>query len=163
VTACQTFNPATNTWSSAAAMRSARAMHDSLTVALPSGDLLVTRGASAGPDLTMATSINRAETYNPVTNVWTALPDMFQACLGHSVALVGGRVLVAGGAQGTLTAAISIDTVQALDITARTWSILPNLTAPRAGQGTGVTADGMLVMLGGQGAASSVTTVETLR
>ena len=163
VSACQSFNPTTNTWASAAAMRASRAMHDATAMTLPSGDLLVTGGATSGPDLTLATSINKAETYNPATNAWTALPDMYQACLGHSLALLGGRALVAGGAQGTLAAAISIDTVQALDLGTRTWSLLPNLTGPRGGQGTGVTADGLLIMLGGQGATNSLSSVETIR
>ncbi len=163
VAACQTYNPATNSWATAASMRSSRAMHDTLTVDLPGGDLLVTGGATSGPDLTLATSIAKAETYNSATNTWTALPDMYQACLGHSVAVFGNEVLVAGGAQGTLSAAVSIDSVQALDLTTRTWSPRPPLTAPRSGHGTGRTADGLLVLLGGQGPAGGVTTVETIR
>ncbi|HLU39734.1 MAG TPA: hypothetical protein VK081_10130 [Planctomycetota bacterium] len=163
VSSCRIYNPATGTWSNAPNMRTARALHDTTTLLLPNGDLLVTGGATSGPDLTQATPIAKAEIYRVSSNTWTALPDMLQPVLGHSLFLLGNRAVVAGGAQGTLTAITATAAVQALDLTGLTWSPLPPLNEARGGQGTVVTNDGMAVLLGGQGSSAALATIDAIR
>ncbi len=163
VVSCQLFNPTTNTWGSAASMPSSRAVHQTTAAYLPNGHLVVTGGATSGPDLTMAAAIARADFYNAATNAWTALPDMAQARLGHSATLFGGRIVVAGGTQGSLAAPTPIADVAALDPTTLTWSPLLPLNTVRGGHVAAVTADGMLCLFGGQDATASLRTIETIR
>jgi hypothetical protein len=163
VAACQLFNPATNTWGSAAAMPATRALHQTGAAYLPNGNLVLTGGATSGPDLTQASAIARAEVYNAATNTWTTLPNMTQARVGHSATLLRGRIVVAGGTQGTLSAPTPLADVEALDATALTWQSLPPLSEVRGGHVAGVTADGLLCLFGGQGGSASLATVETIR
>lgn len=163
VAACQTYDPVGNTWSNAASMRQARAVHHTSATHLPNGQLLLTGGATSGPDLRQAMPTARAETYDHATNVWTALPDMASARVGHTAHVVGARVLVVGGTQGTLNAPTPIAGVEALDPVARTWSTLPDLTAPRGAHVAARSADGLLAVFGGQGSSGTLATVETLR
>lgn len=163
VASCQTYDATTNTWTNAAAMRQARAVHQTCTAFLANGDLVVTGGATSGPDLTMATTTDRAEIYDAVANSWTALPDLGHGRVGHSATRMGNRILVAGGTQGSLTAPIPLDSVEALDLTTLTWSALPNLTTTRGGHVVALTADGLLCLFGGQGPSTTLATIETLR
>lgn len=160
---CQSYDATANAWTNVASMRVARAAHQTSAAYLPTGSLLLTGGATSGPDLTQASAIAGAEFYDATANTWTALPDMPQARLGHSATLLAGRVLVAGGTQGTLAAPTPIASVLALDTTANTWSALPDLGAARGGHAAAVTRDGLLCLLGGQGSAATLTSVETLR
>jgi len=163
VASCQVYDAGANTWSNAASMNRARATHHTSAAYLPNGNLLLTGGATSGPDLTQASAIDGAEFYNAAANTWTALPNIPQARVAHSATLLGSRVVVAGGTQGTLTAPTPIDSVVALDTTTLTWSALPNLLSPRGGHAAAVTADGLLCLFGGQGSAGTLATVETLR
>ncbi|HET9449347.1 MAG TPA: kelch repeat-containing protein [Aggregicoccus sp.] len=60
------YDPATNTWSSAAPMRHERSSPTGLR--LPDGRVLVSFGILYGPD-------NALELYDPAQNAWTELPD----------------------------------------------------------------------------------------
>jgi hypothetical protein len=163
VASCQLYDAGANTWSNAAAMRQHRAVHATSAATLADGRLVLTGGATSGPDLTQAAATARAEVYDPAANTWTLLPDLAHARVGHSAALVGGRLIVAGGTQGTLNAPTPIASVEALDPSTSTWTTLPDLSAARGGHAAAVTADGLLCLLGGQGASNTLASVETLR
>ena len=47
--------------------------------------------------------------------------------------------------------------------TTNTWSVAPVLTGPRASHNAELLPDGTLVLFGGQGAAATLATIETLR
>ncbi|MEZ5963648.1 MAG: hypothetical protein R3F56_07360 [Planctomycetota bacterium] len=160
---CQTYDSAANTWSNAASMRVARAAHHTSAAYLANGDLVFAGGATSGPDLTQASAIANAEAYTPATNTWTALPNLAQARVGHSAALLGGRIVVAGGTQGTLTAPTPITSVEAFVPNSLAWTTLPPLGAARGGHAAALTADGLWLLCGGQGAASTLGSIETLR
>jgi hypothetical protein len=164
VAACQVFNG--STWSAAGAMRQARATHTFNTVLLGDGRVLVTGGASSGPDLTQAAPLARAEYYTPAANAWTALPDMAAARATHSATrMPDGTVIVAGGATGTLANPTAIAGVQRFLPASNTWQALPDLTTTRAAHAAVVTPDGTLVVLGGNGGPGNQTlrSIETIR
>ncbi len=85
----QIYDPAANTWTEAASLKTACAQH--AAVALADGRILVTGGANHA---TLAST----EIYSPISNTWTAAASLPQALYGHAAALAaGGIVLVSGG------------------------------------------------------------------
>ncbi|MCC7061895.1 MAG: hypothetical protein IT456_03765 [Planctomycetes bacterium] len=165
-TAVQRWNPASpNAWSSGAAMSQGRAGHQYNQVTLNDGRVLMT-GGTLVPNLlgaANATPISGAELYNPTTNTWATANMNTPRALHSATKLSDGRVVVCGGAQGTLTTPVSIDGVEVFNPATNGWTGLAPLTAPRAGQSAALLPDGTVVLFGGQGATATVNTIETLR
>jgi len=91
VSAADLFNPATNTWTAAAAMNTPRQQHTA-TVLL-SGGMLVTGGTSPPGNIS-----NSAELYDPTSNTWSSAGTMSTSRYQHTASLLAsGMVLVAGG------------------------------------------------------------------
>jgi len=90
------YDPATNSWSSAASMTTPR---DSATATLlGNGAVLVTGGSSLGYTSGFLSS---TELYNPLTNTWSAAAPMSTPRDHHKATLLNnGKVLVAGGWNG---------------------------------------------------------------
>lgn len=147
----QLYNPTTNTWSNAANMPSGRAYHHDSQVTLADGRVLLSGGVLV-PDLLNAAnsaSIANADVYNPATNTWVAT-TMSRARTGHSATLLAsGQVVVCGGAEGLLSAAVALDAVARFDAATNTWVDLAPLTQPRAGHSAALLPDGHLLILGG--------------
>lgn len=164
-TAVQFWNPSTNSWSAGPNMNHGRAGHQYNQVTLNSGRVLMTGGINV-TSLTNAANaapINGAEVYDPVANAWLAA-NMTTARGLHSANLLpDGRVAICGGAQGTLTVPVPIDGVELFDPSTNSWTTLPPLNGPRSGHAAGVTPDGTLLLFGGQGATTTLTSIETLR
>lgn len=152
----QLYNPTTNSWSNAANMPVGRAYHHDNQVTLADGRVLLAGGVLV-PDLlnaANATSIANADLYNPVTNTWTAT-TMSHARTGHAaIRLANNRVLVCGGAEGLVSAAVTLDAVATFDPTNNTWTDQAPMTVARAGHVAALLPDGLLVLLGGNGTSS---------
>lgn len=164
-TAVQRWNPANNSWSSAASMSQGRAGHQYNQVTLNDGRVLMTGGLNV-PNLLGATSaapISGAEVYNPATNSWQTVNMPTVRALHSATVLADGRVVACGGAQGTLLVPISVANVDIFNPSTNTWSSAPALTGARASHTANLMPDGTLVLFGGQGATTSLTTIETLR
>lgn len=58
-------------------------------------------------------------------------------------------MIVCGGAEGLLSAAIAIDAVARFDAATNSWVDLSPLTQPRAGHSAALLPDGHLLILGG--------------
>ena len=155
--AVRIFNPAANTWSTGTPMPALRARGGGGT-ALHNGKLYVAGGlqddASVGTGHA-GVSVNLFDMYDPVGGTWTALPGMPRArdhfhavVVGNKFYAVGGRL---GGAAGSFNAVIP--QIDVYDFTSGTWSTLPaasNHPTPRAGSGTAVIGDEIIV-IGGEG------------
>lgn len=161
---CQRYNPGTNSWGAAAAMQSGRAGHHTNQVTLNDNRVLMTGGVFV-PNLAgaaTATSTANAEYYNPAANTWTSANMATARSLHSATLLADGRVVVCGGAQGTLTAPTPINGVELFTPSSNTWSTLPSLQNARASHVGGLLPDGMVVLLGGQGASGSTASCETI-
>ena len=93
------YDPATGTWTSAGAMVTAR--QAPAAVVLNDGRVLVIGGSGPNANLDPLSS---TEIYNPATNQWATAGSMTVARAGHTAVLFSnGKVLVSGGAAGTLS------------------------------------------------------------
>jgi len=165
VTTVQRWNPATGSWTAGANMGQARAGHHYNQITLLDGRVLMTGGV----DMTSLTAyqtaapILGAEAYNPTTNTWAAYNMPNARALHSATRLADGRVVVCGGAQGTLLASVPIDMVDVFTPASNSWSTAPVLTSPRASHAANLLPDGTLILFGGQGSSSTLATIETLR
>jgi hypothetical protein len=167
VNTVQRWNPATGTWTSGQNMPTARAGHHWNQVTLNDGRVLMSGGINA-PDITSlinmtASPLDKAELYNPATNTWLVANMPIARALHTASLLPNGRVAVCGGAQGTLGTPISIANVHTFNPATNTWAAAPSLIDARAGHNAALTPDGTLVLFGGQGTSSTLTTIETIR
>ncbi|HZN40572.1 MAG TPA: kelch repeat-containing protein [Planctomycetota bacterium] len=165
VTTVQRWNPGTGSWTAGGSMSQARAGHHYNQVTLLDGRVLMTGGVNM-PSLAGASTaapINGAEAYNPTTNTWAAYNMPNARALHSATRLADGRVVVCGGAQGTLLASVPIDLVDVFTPATNSWSIAPVLTAPRASHVAQLLPDGTLILFGGQGSSMTLDTIETLR
>lgn len=165
-TAVQRWNPASPaSWGAGAAMPTDRALHHYNQVTLNDGRVLMTGGMDVASitTITTAPSIANADVYNPTTNTWASFPMTAARSFHSATKLADGRVVVCGGAQGTLSAPVSIDGVEVFNPATNAWAAAPVLTGPRAGHAAALTPDNLLLLLGGQGATATLNTIETLR
>ncbi len=149
-TACYLFDPKTNTISTAASLPFATALH-SATV-LKSGRVLVAGGGALTALITNSGAHGKAALYDPTLNTWTTLTPMTQVRAGHeAVLLKDGRVLLAGGYQGTLFAPKAIPGTVFFDPTTKSFAAGNPMPEARALNGTAVLATGQVLMFGGVG------------
>ncbi|MFY9341766.1 MAG: kelch repeat-containing protein [Planctomycetota bacterium] len=164
-TAVQRWNPGTNTWTNGTNMSQGRAGHHYNQVTLADGRVLMTGGVNV-PSLlgaTTAAPISGAEVYNYTNNSWATVNMPTARALHSATRLANGRVVVAGGAQGTLLAPTSIANVEVFNPASNSWAPAPNLLAPRGGHVADLMPDGTLILFGGQDASATTNTIETLR
>lgn len=152
-------------WGGGANMSQGRAGHQYNQVRLNDGRILMTGGVDV-PSLLGATNaapISGAEAYNPASNSWQTVNMPVSRTLHTATLLSDGRVAVCGGAQGLLTAPVSISDVHIFNPGSNSWSGAPALTGPRASHTAQLLPDGTLALFGGQGASNTLSSVETLR
>ena len=92
---CRRYNPATNTYDSAASFSGVRALHGQ--VALDSGHVLIAGGADVDFLTLTAVPLASARRYNPTTNSWTNVADLASARGFNQLLNTGSEVLCVGG------------------------------------------------------------------
>lgn len=87
------YDPVTGKWTATGDMKTARRGH--AATLLPDGRVLVSGGFDG---TTAVTALDKADTYDPATGIWTATGTMVQARRGHTSTLLGNKmVLIVGG------------------------------------------------------------------
>ena len=90
--------------------------------------------------------IASAEIYDPATGAWTATGSMATPRGGHSATrLADGRVLVAGGSNGSAFVA----SAEIYDPATGTWTATGSMATPRYGHTATRLADGRVLVAGG--------------
>ena len=136
VSVLESFNPATNAWTTRAPMPAPRA---ALGAGVINGILYAVGGE-------LVTPLDTLEAYDPGGNSWTPLAPMPTPRRSLAVAVAGGLLYAIGGdAAGT---------VEAYDPVSNTWSAKAPLPTPRSGLAAG-TIDGLIYAVGGSNAATS--------
>ena len=146
------YRISTNTWSTKANMPVFSGCGGSGVI---SGKLYVFSGCTktaTGPQ-TAAALLHR---YDPVTNVWTTLRNAPAVHVGPAVAVVAGKLYVAGGNSGGGTATGRVDVYNPATTS---WSTVASMPTPRVGGGGGLIA-GKLYVVGGRNGSTYYNSVE---
>ncbi len=148
VASADIYNPATNTFTPAAAMSTARIL--TAAIPLPSGKVLVV----GGQDTTTLTPIDTAEIYNPGSNSWSPASNSMSVArtLPGVAPLPNGDVLVAGGVMsGSTLSTPSVTTASAdiYDPSSNSFSAGPPMSVSRVLFGITSLADGRVLVAGG--------------
>src|SRR5437868_7210016 len=137
------YDPATNGWSLAASMSTARWAFQLTT--LSDGRVLASGGIGDA-----VSAMDTAEIYDPQTNRWSPLsPSTGKMTsprfLAGSALLSDGRVLVAGGNNGT----DHLSSAEIFNPSTGTWSAVPPLSTARYALGMATLQDGRVLAVGG--------------
>ncbi|HKV19396.1 MAG TPA: kelch repeat-containing protein [Mycobacterium sp.] len=88
------------------------------------GKVVYALGGSTG-----TSDLATVESYDPVANTWTSLPELPGRRSDFGVATADGRLVVVGGVSGDNV----LRSVVALDLATQSWNGLPDLATPRHG------------------------------
>ena len=145
VRASEFYNPANSTWSTTGNMITARA--DAASVSMPDGKVLIIGG-------TDGTSIlSTSEIFDPSLGTFSNGPTLITARSNHSVVISNGVLYVVGGANSAGNPLASTEGIT-LPITASsTFASGPTLNNPRSQFALQKMSSGLIVAVGGNGAA----------
>lgn len=152
----EVYDPATNTWSAANSMPTARM---GLVAVAYNGKLYAIGGRTDGSS---TSAVGTVEEYDPGTGFWTARTAMptprYFAAGAATTSPLGTVIVVAGGEALTSV----LDTVEAFNPVSRAWGTLAPLPTPRGQLAMAAATNGRLYAVGGYGGLLSqwVGTVE---
>jgi N-acetylneuraminic acid mutarotase len=133
------YDPASNTWSPAAAMASQRTGFTATR--LPNGKVLAAGG--------MGDANASAELYDPAVRAWSPAASMAVGRYGHSATLLpSGKVLVAGGGPANGDSAYTA-TAELYDPKTNTWSSAGSMAAGRSDHSATLLPSGKVLVVGG--------------
>jgi N-acetylneuraminic acid mutarotase len=150
------FDPVANTWTLIASSAGAHAA--GVAALLPNGRVLVAGGYQPGGTIQQT---GASEIFDPATATWSSVPPMATPRTCADIAVVGGKVLVAGGENDSSGYVAS---AELFDPATSTWTPTDTMRARHACAATTQLADGRVVVAGGLGplarGSSSQTAVE---
>ena len=127
----EAYNPASNSWSSKAALPTARS---GLAATAVNGIIYVIGGDNAiapSPSANVFKPVTTVEAYDPVANSWTTKAPMPTARERFAVAAVGGVIYVFGGLVPDASFVKKTTSVEAYDVATNTWSAKAPLRTAR--------------------------------
>ena len=146
----QTASPS---WSYTRNLNTARAGHTATL--LPNGKVLVAGGG------TVATVLNSAELYDPVSGKWSVTGSLNSPrYLFTATLLSNGKVLVAGGYSSFGLSAALTNTAELYDPATGTWTPTGNLNVTRTWHSAARLRNGKVIVVGGWDGSSLLNTAE---
>jgi N-acetylneuraminic acid mutarotase len=144
------YDPATNTWTPAASMATAR--NEGFALRLTGGQVLVL-GGGGGTD--GSTPLASAERYDPATDRWTAAGSLATTRDGAQATLLAdGQVLVTGGSYRTGTTGGTIitglATAERYDPATNRWTPAATMQTGRWGHSATLLPNGQVLVAGGE-------------
>ena len=145
------YDPQTNSWSTAASMRTPRSFHTATLLA--DGRVLVVGGVEASSEVS-GNVVGSAELYDPAVDAWSPAAPLFGARAKHAAILLADqRVLVFGGTDGvgSLEPSHPLRTAELYDPATRTWAPAANLRYARLHPTGLLLPDGRVLVVGDDG------------
>ncbi len=147
LSSAEVFNPATGAFSSAGIGVMGTARRGATAAPLPDGRVLVAGGSY---DDGTEHPLSSAEVFNPATGAFTAVNDMGVARVrAAAAALPDGRVLVAGGNNGS----IRLSSAEVFNAATSTFTPVTDMGTPRAREAAATLPDGQVLLAGGTDSA----------
>ena len=146
------YDPVNNKWTRTGDMKTARRGH--AATLLRDGRVLITGGYDG---TTAATALNKAETYDPATGVWTnTTGTLIQARRWHTSTLLNtDKVLIVGGSVSSGSGTV----VELFDPVAGTFTATGSLRLPRQGHTATLLPTGEVLVVGRNNSDGSTSTV----
>jgi N-acetylneuraminic acid mutarotase len=152
LSSAELYDPATNTWSPAASMATAR--DSSTATLLPSGKVLVAGGSG------FAGILSSAELYDPAGNSWSSAGSMaIPRDEATATLLPSGKVLVAGGASH-YDCCTAVASAELYDPATNSWSPAASMATARYGQTATLLPNGKVLVAGGAAATAALASAE---
>ena len=148
-------SPAILQWQSFGQLAEPRAL--AVTVALPSGEVLVVGGLD-NDDAQVVRST--AEIVDPFTGKSRVLPQTLLGRVNHTATLAKGEVVVAGGTERLGTQWSALDRVEIFDPAHETWTVAAPMLAARSDHGAAALRDGRVLVAGGTDGPRQLAAVE---
>jgi N-acetylneuraminic acid mutarotase len=143
----QIYDPATDSWTSGAAMPTARY----LATAVEVGGKIYVMGGRTIDSLGSGGPVDKNEVYNPATDSWSTVRAMPTPNRGHMAAAWGTKIYVFGGNTGSYVRTVSI-----YDTAGDSWSSGAQMAAARAyGAAVAVPGKTRIYLIGGASNATS--------
>ncbi|HEX7273427.1 MAG TPA: kelch repeat-containing protein [Casimicrobiaceae bacterium] len=140
------YDPGTGTWATTGSLNVARYGH-TMTL-LQDGRVLVARGSDDGD---LASTLSSAESYDPVSGVWSVVDDSCCGSVFHTATLLpDGTALVAGGNTGGIGGDGVLAFSERFDPATRTWSRTGDLLTPRYAHTATLLTNGTVLISGGE-------------
>jgi N-acetylneuraminic acid mutarotase len=147
LSSAELYDPASNTWSVASSMATARGNYGETLLA--NGKVLVTGGDDGSGYL------SSAELYDPVSNAWSAAASLVTGRKLHTATLLNnGQVLVAGGLQTATTPFTAFASAELYDPIGNTWSAAGSMAMERASHTATLLSNGIVLVTGGENGAA---------
>ena len=151
------YDPIGGTWLEGAEVPAAR-RRGSAGAVVYQGQIYMVAGSTGGHGSSGTRQV-QFDAYNPYTGAWTVLPDAPTPRDHVQAAVVGDRLYVVGGRDGSLASSVTI--VDVYDFAAGTWSTLAaTMPTPRSASAVAVLGTEILVM-GGESNAQQLAHAET--
>jgi hypothetical protein len=115
---------------------------------LPDGSIFVVGGLTCCP----YHWFNSAETYDPLTEVWTPTSSKATLAQGRATLLPSGSMLVTGGDSGTQPTSKGVAAAEMFDSTTNTWTATASMSVARAAHTQTLLPNGDVLVAGGNSA-----------
>jgi predicted GH43/DUF377 family glycosyl hydrolase len=139
VAPCELYDPATDTWSPAGSLTTARSMHTAAL--LPDGDVLVSGGGTSGGAITAS-----CERYDSETGLWGTTGALSGARSGHTLTLLPSGLVLAASGQNPGSTVVACELY---DPGSGTWSLTGSVATGRLYHSASLLPNGQILIAGG--------------
>jgi N-acetylneuraminic acid mutarotase len=146
ITTIQVYDPATDTWDSIPNATGTFTPRRGMSSVVVGGKIYTFGGANGSGGSNGSGALNTCEVFDPVTNVWSSLPNMPTARWRSCAVLLNGKVYVMGGYNGGVVNAFEI-----YDTLTNTWSQGDTASFGARSDFAAELINGKIYVVGGQG------------
>lgn len=142
--ACERYDPATDTWRSIRPLGGGRSQHAGCAMPPPSSSLLISGG------LHCYQVLSSVRCYDATTDTWEPRQSLLTPRADHAMLAIGDKIYVAGGwyEDADTTNRILADTIDVYDAALDRWEVVTRVPTPRYHAGI-VSVESKIYLIGG--------------